>query len=328
MKPLKPQPMHDKYTEPLEAQLRWFIYTLVYEPLKDIMKDSMNNTITNSDKQSIVEKAITRGQIIYNADMHRGTFIGVFAGRFNAALGRELRKLGAQWDRQSKVFRLKLSMVPPGIRAIATVRKTKVQQTSERVLKQLDRIQESMPDIIETTPFKFDKTMKRVTDDFKKLYEGVEVQAQNSPEFLESMAKNYGANIKPTIKGWVDDEILRLRQDVSDNARAGYRADHLAIKIQKRYGTTKKKAKFIARQETSLFMASYRKEQLTGSGVKKFRWSATRDSRVRDEHKDLHGRVFYYTDPPIIDKAKGTRGLPGQAFGCRCVDIPIMEQAA
>ena len=88
------------------------------------------------------------------------------------------------------------------------------------------------------------------------------------------------------------------------------------------------KAKFLARQETSLFMSKLRDTRYQGAGVERFRWSATGgsagDGRTRDLHRMLHGKEFSYGNPPVIDERTGETGYPGEAFGCRCVAIPII----
>ena len=51
-------------------------------------------------------------------------------------------------------------------------------------------------------------------------------------------------------------------------------------------------------------------------GVGSYRWRTRGDSRVRDSHAALEGRVFSWDDPP-------PGGPPGTEHGCRCVAIPV-----
>lgn len=309
--------MHEKYYEPLEVQFKHFIYALIYAPLKDIIdKAGFPNVLPNTQISNL-ENALNKGVIQY--------INGVFSGKFNAKISSELRKIGARFDKKMKVFKIEVGKVPPSIRVIAAERNTYFRKFNELIKKALDKIEESLPKEIETTNIQYDKTVERTTRDFKEMYRKIEVAPEESESFVKAVSSQYSQRVKPYIKGWADNEINQLRQDVSDNALAGYRCEHLTGRIRKRYGTSKTKAEFLARQETALFMSNYRKIRFTASGVNKFKWSTSGDSRVRDDHKDLNGRIFYYSSPPVIDKATGQRGLPGQGFGCRCVDIAILE---
>lgn len=79
----------------------------------------------------------------------------------------------------------------------------------------------------------------------------------------------------------------------------------------------------MARQETSLLTAKYRKLRYTDVGITKYRWSTSHDDRVRKRHKELDGQVFDFEAPPIVNE-KGDRKNPGEDFGCRCQAIPII----
>jgi SPP1 gp7 family putative phage head morphogenesis protein len=316
MKYLKPQPLHEKYFEPIEAQLKDFIYEYLYKPLREVIQGTTKQKVIVNTKFEIIEKAISSGLIQYNN--------GIFSGRFNAALGRQLRSIGAIFNKQTKVFKMETSKVPDSIRIIAAQKQAHAREMSEKIELELNKIQEALPQVVDQTSVNYVKTIDRTTNDFKKLYKAIEVSPEESQDFKDKQNKEYSQRIKPYIKDWAEKEILQLRQDVSDNANKGYRFDHLIKTIQKRYGSSKSKAKFLARQETALFMSSYRKNRFVSAGIKQFKWSTSGDSRVRDDHKNLNGRIFDYANPPIIDTATGQHGLPGQGFGCRCVDIAIL----
>jgi SPP1 gp7 family putative phage head morphogenesis protein len=319
MKLLKPQPLHEKYYEPIEVQLKDLIYRLIFDPLRAvIVSASLPHELKNA-KTSALEAALIKGTVQYTE--------GVFSGKLSASVSAELRKMGARFDKKMKVFKLEPGKVPAGVRVVAANRTMLARKLNENLKLALDKIEEQLPQQIEKTTISYDKTVDRTTGDFKELYRQIEVTPIETDSAKAAMAKAYSERVRPFIKGWADEEILQLRQDMADNALKGYRSEHMIAKIQKRYGASKAKAKFLARQETALFMSNYRKLRFTSAGVKKFKWSTSGDSRVRDDHKALNGRVFDYANPPIIDSATGQHGLPGQGFGCRCVDIAIVEGA-
>ncbi len=111
---------------------------------------------------------------------------------------------------------------------------------------------------------------------------------------------------------------------VEGNAREGYRFDNLIGKIKKAHGVSQSKAEFLARQETALFTAKYRRERLGDIGVVNYKWSARSAKLTRPDHWALHGKIFSYANPPIVDRKSGRRGNPGEDFGCLCADIPVL----
>ena len=58
-------------------------------------------------------------------------------------------------------------------------------------------------------------------------------------------------------------------------------------------------------------------------GVSEYVWTTQRDNRVRDSHRRLDGRIFKYSEPPVMNEKSGERGNPGDDFGCRCVATPV-----
>ena len=89
---------------------------------------------------------------------------------------------------------------------------------------------------------------------------------------------------------------------------------------------SKDKARFLARNETSLLTAKYRQIRYEEIGIDKYEWSAVMDKRTRHLHKELNGKIFDFRNPPIIDAHTGQRGNPGETYNCRCLSIPIIPQ--
>lgn len=86
-----------------------------------------------------------------------------------------------------------------------------------------------------------------------------------------------------------------------------------------------KRAAFIARQETSKVSTILQSERMRSVGVTKFIWRHGKSgAEPRQEHIDMDGNVYSIDDPPVI-MPDGTRGLPGDAFNCRCWMQPVIE---
>ena len=58
-------------------------------------------------------------------------------------------------------------------------------------------------------------------------------------------------------------------------------------------------------------------------GFEHFIWNTILDSRERPLHRRLHGRIFRFDEPPVIDERTQQRGLPGETYNCRCSLTPI-----
>jgi SPP1 gp7 family putative phage head morphogenesis protein len=69
---------------------------------------------------------------------------------------------------------------------------------------------------------------------------------------------------------------------------------------------------------TSRLVASTRKAIAESIRSLSYTWVTLLDSRVRHDHSVLHGRVFSFDNPPVVDTATGRRCNPGEDYNCRC----------
>lgn len=145
------------------------------------------------------------------------------------------------------------------------------------------------------------------------------------------------------LKQWVDENVLKIKsipcetlgnmqKIVLEGYKKGLSVRDLTKTIQKEYKTTKHKATMLARDQISTLNSQISRMQQEDAGVSKYRWSDSRDSRVRDCHKELNGKVFDWNNPPEMwyntKKGRvytGRRCHPGEDFCCRCVAIPVFD---
>jgi SPP1 gp7 family putative phage head morphogenesis protein len=89
---------------------------------------------------------------------------------------------------------------------------------------------------------------------------------------------------------------------------------------------SKGRAKFIARQETSLLTSNIKEVQYKQAGVDRYIWRTVGDNRVRDMHDELNGKEFSFSNPPDAKYfSTGKPENPGHDFNCRCVALAIIE---
>lgn len=144
----------------------------------------------------------------------------------------------------------------------------------------------------------------------------------------------------PIVTSWATDNIAliksidsvyfdSIRKIVLDGYHAGTPTAELARMLEDRYDVTRSRAKFIARDQVAKLNGQVSKARQTRLGITSYKWSTSHDQRVRDnpdggDHASLDGKVFDWSDPPIVDHRTGRREHPGGDYQCRCVAIPIL----
>lgn len=125
------------------------------------------------------------------------------------------------------------------------------------------------------------------------------------------------------IRSLAADKVTRVRA-ILDDAGAGTRVEEVAKSIRDMGDVTRSRAELIARDQVLKLNAEVTQRRHEAAGITEFVWSTSRDERVRPDHKVLEGNRYRYDDPPIVDRRRGTRGLPGVHFQCRCVAVPVI----
>lgn len=120
------------------------------------------------------------------------------------------------------------------------------------------------------------------------------------------------------IKSIPSQHFERLAQKVDKGFQQGMRSEQLAKLVQEQTGVTKSRAKLIARDQIGKMNSEFSRVRQQGLGITHYQWSTSQDERVRDEHAELDGQTFSWSDPP-------DEGHPGHAVQCRCVALPVFN---
>lgn len=149
--------------------------------------------------------------------------------------------------------------------------------------------------------------------------------------YAESLKRWTAENVLK-IKSLPNDTLGKLEQVVVDGYQQGKSTKQLQKEIQEAYDVDKRKAELLARDQISTLNSQITRMQQTDAGVKKYRWSTSRDGRVRECHAALEGKVFSWDDPPEMWYSTkhgvvhtGRCCHPGEDYACRCVAIPIFD---
>lgn len=314
MKSLKPIYDFDRYSVGIAKAIYAQLYEEIFAPLYNIFISEKQNA-----KDTPLIKALLSRKVEYSD--------GYFYGSFNAAISKELRAMGARFNKLRKAYKLELGQVPTNVLLA-------ISQGSQIAKDQLRKVQDFLRAVegrkLSTLKLKplFDKTFENLDRQFHtttKKVSGKDLEIPIREELKEKLAEAYTENLDLYIQKWHDEQVLRLRSVVAKNVEKGYRSENLIQSIQQEQGVSYNKAKFLARQETSLMVSKYRQIRYEEIGVRKYQWSTSHDERVRPDHKALQGRIFRFDEPPITDRATGARNNPGEDFNCRCVAIPVLS---
>jgi SPP1 gp7 family putative phage head morphogenesis protein len=312
MKQLAALPLKDKYFKAVRAEIQRIFDELIYKPIHKAIKSV---EITNSMNSDPLYEAIKEGRVWYED--------GRFWGKFNARISKRLQEIGATYNPKSKTWSYS-GALPAEVSLASAVAATRYTKLREAVLQSLSTIGIESINNISNIPDVYDQTIKWINDDFRKAVAAITIPPQLTQEQVNIIAVDWAQNLDLYIRKWTDENILKLRQMVQSNAFAGKRAESMIEAIQKNYQVSKRKAEFLARQETSLLMSKFHETRFNQIGMPFYRWSTSNDERVRHDHELLDGHVYRWDDPPVVDRAAGRKGNPGEDFGCRCVAIPIV----
>lgn len=316
MKQLKPIIDKLDYSKFITCVLNEFFLYTFWVKIANIIKPI--GELENS-KEDIIIEAIKSGRIEYSN--------GKFYGQFNAKISKALIDLGAKYNKVTKTFDIAKDLLPINIIEAIAASTILASTIRKQLLDFLDTftIENYMPDLKKVLDVPLDEILEDLDEQaYLTLKDAISIEPKLTPEMRENLKREYTENIELSIKNFTDEQIKELREIVENNLFKKNSNKSLIKEIQDRYGVTESKAKFLARQETSLLTAKYRELRYREAGIIKYRWSTSHDPRVRPIHKELDGQIFTFDNPPIVNN-KGERKNPGEDFGCRCVPIGIID---
>lgn len=299
----------------IEAAIIKLFRQEIYIPL---MKELNQKPETLQNSRDDLLKAISSGRIRF--------YRGHFRGTFNSTLSRELRNFGAEWDRKQGSWKIPQSKLPQEFRSAIALAEAKMVQTTKKVDSLLQQILPEEIAVKLKIEKLFSKTLWKSEKSFQESIRGITVAPKFTPEMNERISKNYSNNMDLWIQTFVEKEIKTLRQRIQENTTSGNRYESMISEIQKSYGVSVNKAKFLARQETSIFMAEFAESRFRDVGSKKYEWQCVVGSPnhpVRPMHKILDRTIHSWDNPPVVDK-NGNRKHPGHDYNCRCRARPII----
>jgi SPP1 gp7 family putative phage head morphogenesis protein len=305
--------------ERIELRIKKVFLDLIYLPLVRELNAPIKKL---KNAKSALLEAIQAGRVSVRQ--------GYWTGKFTAAISKELRELGATWDKEMSAFRLPMSMLTPAMREAVRLSESRLTDKFRRIDEYLVKLQ---PEIIAQSvkvADLFDTALLKVDKDIAHTLRKITIPAQLTPEQRRKIAAEWQDNMELWIKDWSAKEIVNLRKDVQKHIFAGNRYEHMIKTIKTSYGVSENKAKFLARQETNLLMSKFKETRYAAAGVKEYRWQTVVGSPnhpVRPAHKSLNGKIFAFDNPPVTTAPDepARRNNPGEDYNCRCTAIPLIR---
>jgi SPP1 gp7 family putative phage head morphogenesis protein len=144
-----------------------------------------------------------------------------------------------------------------------------------------------------------------------------------SPGLALRMTEVRRANVA-LIRSIGEEYLAQVEELVTVATTQGIRAEALQRALVERLGVAQSRAELIAVDQVLRSNSQLAQERYQRVGITSYRWSTSRDERVREGHAALEGDVFRFDSPPVVDPS-GRRANPGQDYRCRCVAIAQLD---
>lgn len=309
------------YYDDVALALERFLYAQYYAPILSAIDESpVALTVKLNAAPSALISAIRSGKVKYDS--------GVFSGQFNASISGELSRF-ATFNARTKTWK---GNPPPEVKAASIMAESKRKDLADRMNRAIadatEKVKKAIDNLSVNNAVPFSLMFSDVNDDLRR--SGVGVMPDVTKDTLEKLRKDYDYRQRENVKGWTEEQASRLRDIVTEYQTTGT-SESLLDLIQREYDVTTNKARFWARQETGLFFESLSRTRALSAGVRRYRWSTSHDSRVRNEpnggnHKHLDGQIFDLDgEGGVVDLKTGRKAHAGQDFLCRCQKIWILE---
>lgn len=302
-------------SEALEREILRLFKEEIYYPL--LAELNINKKTVQNSKNDLI-MAIKSGRISYSR--------GSFTGRFSASVSRELKLMGAQWDRKQGAWKIPRPSLSMNIRMAIRQSETAFAEKLADIDKKLAQI---LPDQLASklkTQKIFDTMLHRVNKSFAASVKSITVDPTLSSYQIQKLNDEWRNNLELSIKDFTTKEVESLRSKMQKSYFQGMRPETIVKDIQKSFGVSANKAKFLARQETRLITSKFKEAKYTEANVKYYKWVCVAGSPnhpVRPQHKKLgdmskSGTLFRWDDPPVVsaDGEPVRHGNPGQDFNC------------
>jgi len=260
---------------------------------------------------------------------------GFFVKEFTARAVEEMKELPVAYVGSEKIYKIEYSMLPVQLQSvISSLRNTDVRDAEKVIgiitvgLAMLSQIKtqsiitkhfEKLTPILETIPEPVEMVKEEVLE--PKLEKQVKIDVSEYQAYIEDTEKS--------IKGFANDDIAKLRQQISERIASGQDLSNLKQELIASKGLAQNRAKLIAHQETKNATLQFEKARRTSLGFSFFKWMNPdpQNENARPHHitwgeMSKKGVLFDINNPPT-NPLTGKPELPGEPFYCNCYPVYI-----
>jgi SPP1 gp7 family putative phage head morphogenesis protein len=175
-----------------------------------------------------------------------------------------------------------------------------------------------------------DRTIKNSTVtlgmSLKEVSEGFKIDTALSSERLQTVIMASTQEAAQLIKRIPEQYLSDVQGHVMRAITTGSGQADLVPFFTKRYEGDVKWARHVSMDQQRKAYANINQVRLQAMGVQSYIWVHTGGGRYpRKDHIEMNGKEYRYDDPPVIQKATGARGKPGDAIFCRCIAKPVFR---
>ena len=307
MKRLQSFHLKEKYVKDIRKSIFSSIYKSVYAP---VLKTIQEHLPLRNDSTDVIKTALIQGKIYFSNKK--------FYGEWNAKLSKAFRDLNGRYDTKDNTWTV--DNIPYDLQiAIGDA-----DIMFRNIVSSIGGIDFELNPIPMTA---YDKTADTMRKDFLLTLLGVNLVI---PREIET--KPYIDELNEAISNYTQEEIERLltfvnlgNETLQDIKKSNNNLTEIYNYIEDRIEASKRKADFLAKNETNRMVNEYKMEEYKTNGITQYIWRSMEDAKVRPYHAALNGQIIDYDNPPVQDKY-GNRAHAGQWYNCRCRQIPIYNK--
>jgi SPP1 gp7 family putative phage head morphogenesis protein len=307
MKKLQSFHLKEKYVKDIRKSIFSSIYKSVYAP---VLKTIQEHLPLRNDSTDVIKAALMQGKISF--------YNNKFYGEWNAKLSKAFRDLNGRYDSRDNTWTV--DNIPYDLQiAIGDA-----DIMFRNIISSIGGIDFHFEPVAMTA---YDKTADTMRKELWLTLLGISLI---EPKEIET--EPYINELNEAVSRYNQEEIERLltfinlgNETLQDIKKSNNNLTEIYNYIEDRIEASKRKADFLAKNETNHMVNEYKMEEYKTNGITQYIWRSMEDEKVRPYHAALNGQIIDYDNPPVQDKY-GNRAHAGQFFNCRCRQIPLYNK--
>ena len=298
--------LKEKYVKDIRKSIFKSIYSSVYAP---VLKTIQEHLPLRNDSYDVIKTALLQGKVQYTD--------GKFYGEWNAKLSKAFRDLGGRYDSKDNTWTL--DIIPYDLQIAIGDADTMFRN----IVSSIGGIDFQLEPVPITA---YDKTAITMRKEFWLTLLGAILIIPR-----DIATTPYIDELNDAIARYTEDEINKLLTfiTVGEETLQGVKKSNKNLTeiynyISDRVEAAKRKADFLAKNETNRMVNKYKMEEYKTYGITQYIWQTKEDDKVRPYHAALNGKVIDYDDPPVQDRY-GNKAHAGMYYGCRCKQRPLYK---